>query len=329
MYHLARRWTSNDFAAAFAGVAFSFNGLTLNLLMWPSHIATLGWMPWVVLAVEGAWRKAGGKFPAAMAGAMQMLAGGPETIFLTWLLLLALWIQQLATGRACHAVAGRATARPYRSGGARRDIPAVSHSRALVIALSAVQLLPFLDLAAHSERHGNYADFRWSMPAWGWANSLCRWLLAAPATWASSSIRPVVDFLVLPRHRDAVAGVAGRLAGASGPCPNAGAVAVIALIFALGEHTPVYPALHRLIPVLSLITYQDTGVVVAFAAPLLAAFGLAACKTMWSAVTCHRFPKRRHVGALQNSSTDSFSSVSSCSPSSAEFFSGAGLSAAK
>jgi len=87
MFQLARRWTGNDFAAAFAGVAFSFNGLTLNLLMWPSHIATLSWMPWVVLAVESAWREGGRKvFLAAVAGAMQMLAGGPETIFLTWLL---------------------------------------------------------------------------------------------------------------------------------------------------------------------------------------------------------------------------------------------------
>src|ERR1017187_7951919 len=50
MFFLARRWTGNPFAAAFAGVAFAFNGLTLNLLMWPSHIATFSWMPWLVLA---------------------------------------------------------------------------------------------------------------------------------------------------------------------------------------------------------------------------------------------------------------------------------------
>jgi hypothetical protein len=88
MFYLARRWTGNNFAAAFAGVAFSFNGLTLNLLMWPSHIATLSWMPWVILAVESAWREGGRKiFLAAIVGALQMLAGGPETIFLTWLLL--------------------------------------------------------------------------------------------------------------------------------------------------------------------------------------------------------------------------------------------------
>ena len=95
-YLLARRWTGNDFAAAFAGVAFAFNGLTLNLLMWPSHIATFAWMPWVILAVEPAWREGGRKiFLAALAGAMQMLAGGPETILFTWLLLAGLWVMDL------------------------------------------------------------------------------------------------------------------------------------------------------------------------------------------------------------------------------------------
>ncbi len=95
MFLLARRWTGNNFAAAFAGVAFSFNGFTLNLLMWPSHMATFAWMPWVVLAVEFAWCDGGRKiFLAAIVGAMQMLAGGPEIIFLTWLIVSALWLQQ-------------------------------------------------------------------------------------------------------------------------------------------------------------------------------------------------------------------------------------------
>jgi len=58
MFFLARKWTNNSFAAAFAGIAFSFNGFTLNLLMWPSHMATFAWMPWVVLAVELAGRGA-------------------------------------------------------------------------------------------------------------------------------------------------------------------------------------------------------------------------------------------------------------------------------
>src|SRR6185503_18036018 len=45
MFLLARRWSGNNFAAAVAGVAFAFNGLMLNCLMWPATIPGLGWMP--------------------------------------------------------------------------------------------------------------------------------------------------------------------------------------------------------------------------------------------------------------------------------------------
>jgi hypothetical protein len=44
MYFLARRWTGNTWAAAWAGLIFAFNGLMLNCLMWPNNIAALGWM---------------------------------------------------------------------------------------------------------------------------------------------------------------------------------------------------------------------------------------------------------------------------------------------
>src|SRR6266567_6075174 len=49
MYFLAHRWTQNRFAAAAAGLAFPFSALMLNFLMWPNHIATMGWLPWFVL----------------------------------------------------------------------------------------------------------------------------------------------------------------------------------------------------------------------------------------------------------------------------------------
>ena len=189
----------NSFAAAFAGVAFAFNGLTLNLLMWPSHIATLSWMPWVVLAVELAWRKGGQKIIlAAFVGALQMLAGGPEIIFLTWILLLALWVQQIVKGES-----------PRVSMFWRFPLVIT-----LVISLAAAQLLPFLDLAAHSQRSAGYADTRWSMPGWGWANFLVP--MAFGRTWTEGvflSIRTVMDVVLLSRHRRAMAGVAGSLDG--------------------------------------------------------------------------------------------------------------------
>lgn len=261
MFFLARRWTDDSFAAAFAGTVFTFNGLTLNLLMWPSHMATMAWMPWVVLAAENAWRIGGRKIIfAALAGAMQMLAGGPEITFLTWLFLLVLWIQQFIHGEA-----------PRLSMLWR--FPLVV---ALVISLAAAQLLPFLDLVAHSQRGAGYADTRWSMPGWGWANFLVPMTFGSTSTegvffqygqnWTSSYYLGIGALWLALLALLAVSERRVRLLGT---------VAAIALLFAFGENTPVYPALRKVIPELSLVTYPIKYVlVIAFVAPLLAAFAL-------------------------------------------------------
>jgi len=279
-YFLARRWTGNNFAAAFAGVAFSFNGLSLNLLMWPSHVATFSWMPWVVLAVEVAWREGGHKTVlAALVGAMQMLAGGPEIILLTWLFLFALWIQEFIRGQSPRGLM-------------LRSFPLVV---LLVIALTAAQLLPFLDLSAHSQRSVGYADTRWSMPASGWMNFLVPMAHGSTRTegvffqfgqsWTSSYYLGMgalwLGLLALctkPVGRDSVE---PESSAGSGDSRTAriwllGGAAVLALIFALGENTFVYPALRKIIPQLSFVTYPIKYVtLVAFLVPLLAAFGLA------------------------------------------------------
>jgi len=262
MFFLARRWTGNDFAAAFAGTAFAFNGFTLNLLMWPSHMATFSWMPWVVLAVEGAWRQGGRKIPlAALAGAMQMLAGGPETIFITWLIVLVFWLQQFVHGQTQRALM-------------LWRFPVVV---GLVFALSAAQLLPFLDLVAHAQRATGYTDLRWSMPGAGLANFLVPMAFGSTATegiffqhgqyWTSSyylglgTLWLALLAMVCVRKRRA-----GLLT----------VMAVLALLCALGDHTPFYPLVRKLIPQLSFITYPVKFVmVVVFASPILAALALA------------------------------------------------------
>ncbi len=261
MFFLARRWAGNDFAAAFAGVAFAFNGFTLNLLMWPSHIATFAWLPWVVLATELAWRQGGKNIIwAAFAGAMQMLAGGPETILLTWLFVAALWLQQFFTNES-----------PRRAMLWRFPLVVV-----LVILLTLVQLLPFLDLVAHAQRATGYTDFRWSMPGWGWLNFLVPMAYGSTVTegiffqhgqyWTSSYYLGLgalwlaaLAVLVLRDRR------VWLLAGAG----------ALAFFCALGDGTPFYPLLRKLIPQLSFITYPIKFVMVAvFVTPLLAAYAL-------------------------------------------------------
>jgi hypothetical protein len=288
MYFLARRWTGNNFAAAFAGTAFAFNGFTLNLVMWPSHIATFSWLPWVILVVELAWREGGRKIIlASILGAMQMLAGGPETIFLTWLIVSALWLQQFVKGAPASGPAGTASgcqcavleagAPPLRVTMLWR-FPLVI---ALVVVLSAAQLLPFLDLVAHAQRATGYTDLRWSMPGFGLANFLVPMAFGSTVTegiffqhgqyWTSSYYLGLgtlwLALLVFSVGRDSVEPKSRiRLLAA---------IAVIGLLCALGENTPFYPLLRKIIPQLSFITYPVKFVMVAvFAAPLLAAFAL-------------------------------------------------------
>ena len=300
MFWLARRWTGHSFAAAFAGTAFAFNGFTLNLLMWPSHIATFSWLPWVVLAAESAWREGGKRIPlAAFAGAMQMLAGGPETILLTWLIVSGLWLQQLLQPEAPR------TPMLWR-------YPLIV---SLVLALTAVQLLPFLDLVAHAQRETGYTDLRWSMPGSGLANFLVPMAFGSTAMegiffqhgqyWTSSYYLglgtlwlAILAVLGLPAQWLAIMGKP-PIRVYSEPtwnwCRRLGRepvglltlLSLLALLCALGDHTPFYPWVRRLIPQLSFITYPVKFVmVVVFAAPLLAAFALANCQRQNSAEVC-------------------------------------------
>lgn len=268
MYFLARRWTGNLLAAAIAGLIFAFNGFTLNLLMWPSHIATFSWMPWVVAATEQGWTN-GGRYLAlaALVGALQMLGGAPETIFFTWSICAVFWMT--------HVVKERAWSCAWR-------FPAIV---VLVAGIAAAQLLPFLDLASHSQRESGFADARWSMPASGWANffvpmvfgsTVKQGLFFQHGQYWTSSYYVGIGTLVL-------AGIGvwarfGMLRG--GDSRSGGRVwllaggALLGLVLAMGDQTFLSRGARHLLPQLSFMTYPVKYVMLAvFALPLLAAFG--------------------------------------------------------
>src|SRR6185312_6732348 len=199
-------------------------------------------------------------FLAGIVGAMQMLAGGPETIFLTWLLLAALWVRHFIKGDSARVPTFR-------------RFPTVV---LLVIALSAIQLLPFLDLVAHSQREAGYADLRWSMPASGWANFL------VPMAFGSTQAMGVFFQNGQSWTSSYYLGIGGLLLAllAIGNwrqprVPLLAIAAIGALIFALGENTFIYPTLRKIFPALSFITYPIKYVLLlTFVAPLLGAFAL-------------------------------------------------------
>ncbi len=277
MYHLAHRWTGSRLAGAVAGVLFAFNGFSLNLLMWPSHIATFSWMPWVVLCVELAWREGGRRLIlAALVGTVQMLAGGPETILFTWLILSALWL-----GGLLQCIRPRAGSPPPMAsfGAVLLRFPLVV---LLVAGLAAAQLLPFLDLAAHSQRETGFADARWSMPARGWANFL------VPLAFGTVFKQNLFFQHGQQWTSSYYLGVGALLLAGLALCSSSNrrvwlptAIGVLGFIFAGGDQNFISRGIRHLVPQLSLITYPIKYIALAvFATPLLAAFATARLMTL-------------------------------------------------
>jgi hypothetical protein len=262
MYFLAQRWTGNRLAAAAGGIAFAYNGLTWHSLMWPNDIAALGWMPWVVLATDKAWREGGRHLvAAALAGALQMLCGAPEVILITWFIAGTFWLAQFFSGGTPRA----------------KLVLRAAGTGALVGALAAPQLLPFLDLLAHSQRDSSFSDAQWAMPASGWANYLVPLFHCVAATrgvfmqhgqyWTGSYFAGVgvvaLAALAVWRVRN---GRVWLLA----------ALTLFSLVMALGNHGLVYAALRKILPQLGFMRFPIKFVMLAsFALPLLAAHGLA------------------------------------------------------
>lgn len=265
MYALAWRWTRHRLGAAAAGAVFAFNGLTWHALIWPSILCALAWMPWVVGSVERACRE-GRRWvlAAALAAALQLLTGGVEVILLTWLVVGAWWLVEVGVG---DLELGRSAGRLVCAGG-------------LAGGLAAAQLLPFLELLAHSQRSPGYGAGGVggiaAMPLLGWANYLvplfgC--VRNAQGVWVQAGQSWTASYY-LGVGTIALAGVAvwrardrrvGLLA----------ALTLFALVMAWGRRGLVYDWVKAVLPVLGFIRFPVKFVALAtFALPLLAAVGM-------------------------------------------------------
>ena len=262
MYFLALRWTGSRFAACIAAVAFAWSGIIINSMMWTSTLATLAWMPTVVLWVQRGWQEGGRALVlAALVAAIQMLAGSPEIILLTWIILGALALSDSLR----HLVRWRLVW--------TRSALVVG----LVTGICAVQLLPFLDLFANSERDASFNDGIWAMPIWGWANllvplfrcSLNIGVYMQPTQGWTSSYYSGAGVLALA--------LVGLFCAREPRLRLMAIIAFIGAVLALGENLRFYNWLKEVLPVLGVMRYAVKFVVLTtFSLPLMAAFAIAA-----------------------------------------------------
>jgi hypothetical protein len=261
MYALGRDWFGSRFGASVAGLAFAWNGLSLHCLMWPCHIAALAWMPWVVLGCDRAAKEGGSAlFWAALAGACQMMTGSPELILFTWMI-----------GGANVMIDTMRRKGRFLTGGGRLLLVAL-----LAGALSAAQLLPWLDLVAHGDRSSAFGGGDWALPAWGLANFLVPLFhsetsasgvfMQGEQQWTSSYYLGVLPLLLallaIGRRRERVALLA--------------ALAVGGVFLALGHAGILLDILRRAVPLLGFSRYPVKFIVLTiFCLSLLAGAGAA------------------------------------------------------
>jgi hypothetical protein len=260
MYCLAWYWVRNRLAATVAGLAFAFNGFTLNCMMWPNYIASLAWMPLVVLTVQQAYCHGGGRkiAQAAITGAMQMLSGTPEIILLTWVVLAGLFIIDIRGPNR------------LRSGSAMITVVL------LVACLAAAQLLPFLDLIRNAQRESGLPSDTWSMPLTGWANFLVPLFhtLRTPSGVYFQEGQDVTSSYYLGIGPLAIAVIACSLVRNKRVHLLAGVTAVC-LVLAFGPAGGLYTVLLKAFPPLGFMRFPVKFVMLAvFSVPLLTAFGI-------------------------------------------------------
>ncbi len=262
MFLLASSWTGNRLAGAMAGAGFAFNGFSLSSVMWPNYIAALAWMPWVVWLVGRGWREGKGRLVAgALVGAVHMLTGAPEIILLTWVLLLVL----LGGDLVCVPMARL------------RVLGRFLFMVLLVAGLAAAQLLPFLDLLQHSDRSAAFAQDRWAMPAWGWANL---WVPLFHCHESEYGVYVQNGQNMVTSYYPGIALLAlafvALLRAPKWQVWVLMGVVLLALVLALGDNAYVYVWLREVMPALGFIRFPvKFAVLPVFLIPLVAAYGVA------------------------------------------------------
>ncbi len=250
--------------AAAAGCAWALSGPVQSVVNLRHHLGGAAWMPWVLLAVDGALRAPGPRAVVAVAvtASLQLVAGSPEASLMT-ALVSAAWAGY------------RLLERPGRW---RRAVPVVALGAVAAAGLSAVLWWPALALLARSGRRILPEDVRghWAVPAEG----LLRLAVPLdpgrvafePVLWTRLFDAPEIPFLPSIYLGAPVLVLALAALGTPGRRRAARLVLVLlALVLigcAMGPHGSLFGWATALLPPLRVLRYPSKALLAA--APLIA-----------------------------------------------------------
>jgi hypothetical protein len=281
MIVLMRRLGAGSLGQGIAAVAYALSGYLVGRAGFLSINAATAWLPWIIVASDrlgvGAsnwrsWRSAVSSVgPLALALAMQWLAGHAQTAWYS-LVFAAAWI----------VFRGSTTGR-WR--GIALGLMGLIAACLCAFALDAAQLLPTLEYLMQSFRSsGLDPAFAMTYSFWPWRllGLLTPDLFGTPVRgdfWGYGNYWEDAIYIgILPLLLAAAVGIAGI----RGRSSHSGLIrfllgaAVIALMLALGNNTPVFPLLFRWAPTFSLFQAPTRwNIILVFALATLGGLGVA------------------------------------------------------
>jgi len=246
-YYLGRTLGLDRLSALVTGLTYGLGGYLVAHWVFPSMVYAIAWLPLLLALAEKTMTRAGARAcPYRYAGLLalaigfQLLAGHAQTSFYSLLIVAAytLW-------RAIR----------QRGDGIVRCAWPVAVAVALGLALAAVQLLPTAELTANSQRAGPLADLQFAheLSFWPWRliSLLAPDFFGNPAHgeyWARGTYWEEAAFVgVLPLML-AVLALARKGWRRRAEVPFFVLLSLVAILLALGNHTPIYPLLFRYVP---------------------------------------------------------------------------------
>lgn len=251
MFVFARALGLRPFSAAVSGLSFMLSGYLIARLSFLSMTAAYAWLPWLLLAVERlvVRRRLADALLLGLMFGLQLLAGHAQTSFHSGLVLAAYTVFRSASiyyrERREHRGVNKFS---------MMNIGLLMLGMTLGIGLAAVQLLPTWELMQFSQRSGgpDYA-FAMTYSFWPW-RLLTLWapgFFGQPASgnywgygayWEDDGYMGVLPLLL------ALAALLGWRRERNPLVAFFAGMALVALVLALGQNTPIYPWLFTHVP---------------------------------------------------------------------------------
>lgn len=289
-YLLMREWRYSRYAAFFSAIVFMFSGYIISVINLPASLASVIWLPLVILFYERALKKEWVKnsIITGIFMALMLLGGDPIILYATVFILILFGILSpfpcggqgtLFVGPSARCGSSHSQSTTLTSAGKRAKLIGKCLLLALLISvgLSCFQILPFLEFVKYSSRGA--MDFSeasmWSLPLYALLDLFIPYLSESDYLYKSYWTR---QSWLLVYYMGVFTMICAFISLKFDTTKRRRVffyILMLGLVLSFGRYTPIYYFLYRIMPGFSLQRYPiKFFFMVAFALAVLAGMGL-------------------------------------------------------